>query len=182
MPRLPEVLDPNALPEDKRELFEYLARTRGSVRPPFSIVMNSPEAAERISHLGGYIRFESNLPKAATELATLVASRQYDCRHEWHMHTGFAREAGVSEAAIQAIGHRKSLEGLSDEEALPIRYSRELLEQHAVSDETFAAARQRYGDAGVIDLTAAVGYYCLMACILNALEVIPPSTAEQLPD
>ena len=181
MPRLPEILDPNALPEDKRPLFEYLKQTRGSVRPPFSIVMNSPEAADRIAHLGGYIRFESSLPSSVTELATLAVSRAFDCRHEWAMHTGFARQAGVSDAAIDVIGNRKGLEGLSAEEALPVRYSRELLEQLKVSDETFAAARERYGDAGVIDLTATVGYYCMMACILNAIELIPPPTAEQLP-
>jgi 4-carboxymuconolactone decarboxylase len=59
--------------------------------------------------------------------------------------------------------------------------TRELLQQKRVADATFAAATQRYGTQGVIDLTATVGYYSLMACLLNALEVIPPPEATQLP-
>ncbi len=151
MPRLNEILDRNQLPEDKREVFDYLTKTRGSVRVPFSLVLNSPEVASRVSHLGTYIRFESCLPKSITELATLTVAREYDSGHEWAMHTGFAREASVSEAAIDAIGNGPGLDGLSEEEALPVRYARELLRDKAVSAPTFAAARQRFGDQGAID-------------------------------
>jgi 4-carboxymuconolactone decarboxylase len=115
------------------------------------------------------------------ELATLSVAREFDCAHEWAQHTRFAREAGASDAAIDAIGHRHGTEALSEEEALPIRYARELLQQKRVSDATFAAAKERYGTQGAIDLTATVGYYSLMACLLNALEVIPPPEATQLP-
>ena len=178
MPRLNEILDRNQLPEDKRTAFDYLAETRCSVRVPFSLVLNSPEVASRVAHLGTYIRFESSLPKLVTELATLTVAREHDCRHEWAMHTGFAREAGVSEAALEAVGRGQ---GLDVEEALTVRFARELLRQKAVSAETFAAVQERFGDQGAIDLTATVGYYSLMACLLNALEVIPPPEAVQLP-
>jgi len=45
MPRLPEVTDRNALPEDQRHVFDYLAETRGGVRLPFSELLNHPEAS-----------------------------------------------------------------------------------------------------------------------------------------
>ena len=174
MPRLPEITSKSDLPVDKQHILDYLAGTRGSVRVPFSIVLNSPEACSRIAHLGTYLRFESSLAKEVTELATLTAARQFDCEHEWVQHSRLAREAGVSEAAIDAIGHRRDLSALKDDEALPVRYARELLAGHAVSAEAFDAARKRFGDQGVIDLTATVGYYSMMACLLNALEIIPP--------
>jgi 4-carboxymuconolactone decarboxylase len=181
MPRFAEVTSREALPVEQRDLWDYLASTRGSVRPPFSIIMNSPEACRRISHLGTYIRFESSIPKAATELATLAVAREYDCGHEWAMHTNFAREAGVSEGAIEAIGHRTRVEKLAIEEALPITFARELLREHRLDDQTFTAARERYGDQGVIDLSATVGYYALMANVLNTIELVPPPEANQLP-
>ena len=181
MPRLPEVLNREELPVEQQDLFDYLAGTRGSVRIPFSLVLNSPEACRRISHLGSYIRFESSIPNAVMELATLSVAREFDCAHEWAQHTRFAREAGASDAAIDAIGNRRGLDGLSPDEALPIQYARELLQDKKVSDATFAAAQARFGNQGAIDLTATVGYYSLMACLLNALEVIPPPEATQLP-
>jgi 4-carboxymuconolactone decarboxylase len=181
MPRLPEVASRDALPEDKRHAYDYLAETRGSVRVPFSILLNSPEATARIAAVGTYVRFESTLPKPVTELATLAAAREFDCKHEWQAHARLAREAGVSEDAIQAIGHRKALDGLSDEEALPIEYARQILQKHTLTEATFDAARQRYGDTGVLDLTATVGYYAMLACMINAVDIVPPPTAEPLP-
>ncbi len=182
MPRLPEVLDRNQLPEDQRDLFEYLAGTRGSVRLPFSLILNSPETARRISHLGTFLRFESSLPKDVIELAVLTTAREFDCHHEWAAHSRLAKEVGISDATIEIIGNRRPLTELSQEETLPVRFARELLQEHAASDAAFDAALQEFGDAGVIELTATIGYYGMLACLLNALEVIPPDTANQLPD
>ncbi len=173
MPRLREITSKQDLPEDKQSVLDYLAETRGSVRVPFSIVLNSPEACARIAHLGTYLRFESSLPPQVTELATLTVARHFDCEHEWLQHSRLAREAGVDEAALAAIANRRDLASLKDDQALPVRYAREILEGHAVSAETFAAAQRRFGAEGVIDLTATVGYYSLMACLLNALEIVP---------
>ena len=182
MPRLPEVLDRNALPEDKRQIHDYLASTRGEVRLPFSAILNSPEIASRMAHLGTYIRFEGVLPKAVTELATLTVSREHNSRLEWAIHHGFAEKAGVSEAALDAIAYKKPLDGLDDAEAFPIAYARELLTTHKLLDETVTAAQERFGVQGVIELTATVGYYSMMACLIAAIEAVPAATAPQLPE
>ena len=181
MPRLPEIKDRDALPESHRDLYDYLASTRGSVRMPFSIILNSPEACRRISHLGTYLRFESSISNAATELATLTVAREFDCRWEWAQHSLLARQAGVSDAALDAVGARREVDELSREEALPVKYARELLHDHQASDGTFAAVVEMYGTQGAVDLTATIGYYAMMAQLLNALEVIPPAEAIQLP-
>ena len=72
MPRLPEIKTKEHLPLEHQDLIEYLAGTRGSVRIPFSVVLNSPEACRRIAHLGSYIRFESSVPQKVLELAVIV--------------------------------------------------------------------------------------------------------------
>jgi 4-carboxymuconolactone decarboxylase len=181
MPRLPEILDRNALPPDKQHIYDYLASTRGSVRVPFSVVLNSPDVAERVSHLGSYLRFESFLPKAVTELATLAVARHYDSAHEWGMHSGFAREAGVSEQAIDTVGRGLNPDVLSPDEAFPVRFANEFLNGHSITSATFEEARRRYGDKGAIDLAATVGYYVMMACLIAAIEVTPPPTLPALP-
>ncbi len=181
MPRLPEVLDRDQLPEDQRDLFDYLAETRGSVRVPFSLILNSPETARRISHLGTFLRFESSLPQVVTELAVLTTALEFDCRHEWAAHTRLAKEAGISDSTIAIIGSRRPLTELSEEDALPVRFARELLQEHAASEAAFDSALQRFGNDGIIELTATIGYYGMLACLLNALEVIPPETSPQMP-
>jgi 4-carboxymuconolactone decarboxylase len=181
MPRLPEVLDRNTLPEDKREIHDYLAKTRGAVRLPFSAFLNNPELTYRIAHVGSYIRFDGLLPDKTRELAILATAREVDARFEWAGHARLARELGISDATIDAIANRRAPEGLSEDEALPVRAAQQLIRDHKLSDADFDAARAKFGDAGVVELLGTIGYYSLMACVLNGLEIEPPADAPQLP-
>jgi hypothetical protein len=45
----------------------------------------------------------------------------------------------------------------------------------------FNAAQVKFGDAGVVELLGTVGYYSLMGCVLNGLQIEPPADAPQLP-
>ena len=181
MSRMPEITRRAAVAEDGREIFDYIEKTRGRVGLPYSVFLHHPELAYRKLHVGSYVRFETTLPRNVSELTICTAAREIDCRFEWAAHAGAAAPEGISEGTIDVIAFKRDLDGLSDEEALPIRFARQLLQQHQVEADTFEQARRRFGDQGVIDLTATVGYYSLMACLLNALEVVPPSTAPQLP-
>jgi 4-carboxymuconolactone decarboxylase len=181
MPRLPEVLDRDALPEDKRHVHDYLAQTRGSVRLPFSAVLNNPELTHRIAHLGSYIRFDDTLPDKVRELAILAAAREVDARFEWAGHSRIAREAGVTDEQIDAIAGRRAPAGFSEDDALPVKVAQELLRQHELTDASFKAAQAKFGDAGAIELIATVGYYALMGCLLNGLQIEPAADAPQLP-
>ena len=181
MPRLPEVLDRDALPEDKRQIYDYLAGTRGAVRLPFSAYLNNPELTYRIAHVGSFIRFEGSVPDATRELAILATAREMDARYEWAGHSRLARELGVSDATVDAIANRTAPAGLSPEEALPVRVAQGLLRDHALSDELFKEAHAKFGNAGVVELLGTVGYYALMACIINGLQIEPAPDAPQLP-
>jgi len=181
MPRLPEVTDRNALPEDKREIHDYLAKTRGAVRPPFSIVLNNPELCYRVAHVGSFIRFEGSLPAKVRELAVLAAAREFDVRYEWAAHARMAGENGIGQDLIDVIGHKRPLDGLSLDDALPIEFARQVLREHRISDDLFAEAHKRYGNAGVVELLGTVGYYAMLGCLLNGLEIEPAADAIKLP-
>ena len=92
-----------------------------------------------------------------------------------------AARAGVSAEAMDAIAYKRDLDGLSDEEALPVRFARSCCSDHRVSDETYAAATQRYGQRGVIELAGTAGYYVMSACWMNLMEIDPPEDRPQLP-
>jgi hypothetical protein len=59
---------------------------------------------------------------------------------------------------------------LTDDEALIIRYGRELLESPRVADETFEAVRARFGENGLLELTAVMSVYMMNATILRAMD------------
>ncbi len=180
MARLPELSDRDALSPEAQEAFDAIAGSRGSVRGPFAMLLHSPEVAERVAHLGAYLRFGSQLPDAERELAIITTARVFDCDYEWAAHARIAREAGVGDEAISAVANGE-LAGLSDDEKVVVEFARELLEQHRVSDAVFERARSSFGESGVIELTATVGYYAMIACVLNVTEIEPPAGSPKLP-
>ena len=50
-----------------------------------------------------------------------------------------------------------------------MRCARELTRSHELSDEAFEQARQRFGDSGVVELIATIGYYSMLAYVHNGL-------------
>ena len=181
MARLPQITSRDDVPSEYGHIFDAIAESRGRVSGPFSMLLHSPEVAGRTAHLGAYIRFESTLSPADRELAIITTSREFDCDFEWSAHEPLAREAGVRAEAVDAVANRAGVESLLEEEAVVVRYARELFRDHRVSDETFEAARSRLGDQGVTELTATLGYYAMLACALNAYEVEPAPGMPRLP-
>ena len=181
MARLPELTTKEALPPEAHPVFDAIAESRGGITGPYTMLMHSPEVAGRTAQLGTHVRFESTLAPVERELTILTAARECDCAFEWAAHVPLAREAGVREEAIEVVGRRGELDALLDEEAFIVRYGRELLTDHRVGEKTFAAARSRLGERGIVDLTATLGYYAMLASTLNAMAVEPPAAAPRLP-
>ena len=181
MARIPQISGKDEVAEEYHHIVDSISSSRGRISGPFSVLLHSPEVAGRAAHLGAYIRFESTLPGDLREVAINTAAREFDCGYEWAAHARLAKEAGVSDEAIDAIANRGELDALSEDEALVIQYGRELFRDHRISDATYKAAEARFGVQGVVELTATMGYYGMLACALNAFEVEPPADAPKLP-
>ncbi|MWV64549.1 carboxymuconolactone decarboxylase family protein [Halorubrum sp. JWXQ-INN 858] len=180
-PRVPEITSREQVPAGQRDRFDRIEESRGSVRGPFRLLLYSPEIADRVGHLGAYVRYESELPDPVREVAILTTARAYDCAYEYAAHEPIAREAGVDEGSIRAIAHDEPLEGLREVDAAVVRFGRELLGDNRVSDDAFDAVHDRFGTAGVTELVATFGYYGMLATVLNAFEMHPDADAPALP-
>ena len=172
MPRLPIVTHPT--PEQK-PVYDYLLKTRGpaGVAGGFGVLMASPELAQRIAHLGSYIRFESQIPKRMRSVAAATISSELENPWEYTIHARFCREQGVPEAVVQAILDCAPVSGAEADDQLAIDIARAMARHHKLDQATFDAARQRLGDAGVVDLLATIGYYAMFGVTHKALEVFP---------
>lgn len=179
--RLPEVSQRDALSEDKRYIYDYLAETRGAVRAPFSVLLNHPDVCYLVSQVGTFARFKSALTKDVIEIATLTAAREFDCRFEWAAHVPQARNQGVSDATIEAIANKSDVAALGEKDALVITYVRQLLHDHRVGDATWSKAMQTFGKEATLELTMTAGYYGMLASFLNVLQIEPAPDAPQLP-
>src|SRR5687767_9265593 len=100
MARIPQLTQREQVPESAYKSFDSIVASRGRVGGPFSVLMNSPEACERIAHTGAYLRFETSLTPPLRELSTITAVREWECASEWAAHVVLARKEGVSDAAV----------------------------------------------------------------------------------
>jgi 4-carboxymuconolactone decarboxylase len=159
MARIPLIENKNDLSSEFHPLYDAIAQTRGRVQGPFAALLHSPPVAERTAHLGTYIRFESALDRKVVELTALATARELECKHEWAAHVAHAQRAGISLETIRAIHERRPPDVLASEEAELVRYVRELVHSHRVSEPTFQALQSRLGIKGFVELTATIGYY-----------------------
>ena len=173
MARVPYVNREDLTPEHQAA-YDRIAYTRGVVGPNFQGLFNSPIATERFASFGEYVRFDSVILPRLKELAILTAAREANNGYVWTAHEGLAREQGVAKAIIDAIRDRSAPEGLSGNDANVVRYAKELLIDHEVSDDAFGAVHGLLGDKSIVDLTLLILYYSSLALALQAIKVDLP--------
>ena len=181
MARLSSVTREQLKPEDQKH-YDEIAGSRGSIRGPYGILLHSPDLAARVASTGAYVRFDFDMPNSLKEVVILATARELRNQYEFTAHARLARQAGVSEDTIRAIAQGTAPQGLSGEEDLLVRYTHELLRDRKISDATFNAAKSKYGDQGLVELTALIGHYLLVGQILTAFEVdLAPGMTPEMP-
>lgn len=165
-------LERDDLAPEQRHVYEEIEASRGRVEPNFKALLNSPEAASRMSAMGAYVRFETSLSPRVKSLAALTTAREADGDYVWTANERQARNVGVEDDIINAIRGRRAQEALGPEDAAIMGFTQELLRQHRVSDASFKAVQQALGDVGVVDLLVFIGYYHSLSHALSALEVV----------
>jgi 4-carboxymuconolactone decarboxylase len=139
----------------------------GPIGGPFNIMLRSPGIGMLIQKLGGEIRFSSVISGKLNELAILVTARHHTANYEWNAHCRLALQGGLDPAIAQAIAEGRRPEGMDADETLIYEFSRELHQNHGVSDAMFKRTVERFGERGVVDIIAVNGYYTLVSFLLN---------------
>jgi 4-carboxymuconolactone decarboxylase len=152
-----------------------------TIGAPFNVYLRSPELAAALRPVGEYIRFKTSLPAKLNEFAILVTARQWTAQYEWFAHHRLALKAGLDPAVAEDLAQGRRPKGMQPDEEMIYNFSQELHTQHGVSDATFKAVKDRFGEQGVVDLIAVNGYYVLVSMILNVDRTPVPGGKAPLP-
>lgn len=170
MARLTPVTGKEQVSREDHAIVDSIIASRGAVQGPFKMILHCPKLAERVGHLGAYVRFEGKLDKRVRVLAAMTAARELDAVYVWGAQSGSARKQGVPEATITAIREKHS-KGLPPEDAEIVDFTRDLIRRHRVTDAAATSLRKRFGDESFIELTGTIGYYSMLAMTVNACEL-----------
>jgi alkylhydroperoxidase family enzyme len=187
MSRLP-VLKPDQLNTDQKRLYDNIAgdtrrqQTRrfrmisedDTLTGPFNALLYAPGVGDCVQQLGGALRFDSTLAGHLRELAILMVAQRWRANYEWYAHAPIAAREELGDAVIEAVKAGEVPEGAADDVLCIHRFVSELVETRRISDETYHAAREHIGENGLVELISVIGYYSLLAGLLNSFEIGVP--------
>lgn len=172
--RMPPIPQDRMTDAQKQAIAELVAGPRGSLRGPFNALLRSPELMRRVQKVGEYLRFQGVLDMRINEMAALLGARAMTQQYEWNAHVPHALRAGLKPAVIEAIAEGRRPTGMAEDEEICYDFVTELLANKGVCDATYARAVKKFGEQGVIDVIAVVGYYTLLAMIMNVTRTAIP--------
>jgi 4-carboxymuconolactone decarboxylase len=186
--RLPADLDP-----DSRARLPYLQRKdmdergqktydtlpgrspEGILRGPLAFAAYNPAVAHALHELHDAAVQEGTLNAHVRELAILVACRETNYSLEWNAHEASGLKAGVDPKVVQVVHDNRALNGVDEQDALVIRFGRQMLRDKKVDSATFAKAVELFGRRGAMDMVAVMNTYAVSGFFAIAVdEHMPP--------
>ena len=180
MPRVAPITGKPDVPVEHHAVVDEVVKVFGNVRGPFSMLLHSPELAERILSIVNFYRDGSVVEQKLRSLAILVAVREREAAYVWAAQVAAARRAGVREEVIDLIRTKGDASALPLEEREIVVYTQQLVRNNKVDQPTFDALQKRYGTKWLVELTAAANYFGLLCGIVNAFEVPAPPDGDKI--
>jgi alkylhydroperoxidase family enzyme len=134
---------------------------------------NSPNGLRAFGALGQFIRHKSRLDPRLRELAILQVGFLARAPYEWSHHVKIGRDFGVTDDDILALieetdGRPSKLEPLAK---LVLKAAREMTNDLAISEVTFAALRKDLDNERVVDLVITISFYNAVVRLLASLQI-----------
>jgi 4-carboxymuconolactone decarboxylase len=114
--RIPK-LEPAALDEDQRALYDAIAGGRraqgpqlfrlvdseGRLEGPFNAFLLQPRLGSALQALGSAVRYDTGLDDRCREIAILIVAAHWESEFEWYAHEAVARSVGLADADLAAL-------------------------------------------------------------------------------
>jgi alkylhydroperoxidase family enzyme len=134
---------------------------------------NSPNGLRAFGGLGQFIRHKSRLDPRLRELAILQVGYLARAPYEWSHHVKIGRDFGVTDDDIRALiqetdGGASKLEPLAK---LVLKAAREMTNDLAISQATYAALSKDLDNERMVDLVITISFYNAVVRLLGSLQI-----------
>jgi len=178
-PRIQPVAAPDA--EQSALLAKTLAGPDGQPLNIFRTLAHRPELMKRVNALGGYFMAHGGIQVRDRELVILRTAAHAHSTYEIGQHRWIAARVGLSPEEIDAAADPASTYDWAERDRLLLGFADELVATDTISDVTWARLSARFDDHQGVELLVLVGFYRMLAGVLNGLDVeLDRSVAEQL--
>ena len=167
---------PERAPRDPRLIEAILERRGGAFIDLDRALLWSEPLARGWNAFVGAVRREFAVSSRLKELAVCVVARITGAEYEFVHHGPEFVKAGGDPALLERLRDPDQAAGdpaFSEDERLVIRYAIAMTRSVQVPDELFAQVRSRFDERELVELTAAIACYNMVARILLALGIEP---------
>lgn len=162
---------------------EVQSGPRGKVPTPMTAWLRNAELARRGQKLGELLRFDTGLDAPLTEIAILTCARYWTSHHEWTAHKKLALQAGVPSGVIADIAAGRQPNFGDEKQEMIHKLSSTVLKTGKLAQPLYDEGKAMFGERCLVELTAILGYYCLVSLTLNVFELgLPENVAPELND
>nr|WP_249794276.1 carboxymuconolactone decarboxylase [Bradyrhizobium sp. BRP56] len=147
--------------------------------PPYRAYIRNPDLAPKLSNLSEYLRWNTSLPARLSEMAILITARHWTAQYEWSAHYPLAIKGGLDPKIADAIAKGTRPESMKDNEAALYDLGIALYRDKKVSDAVYNAALERFGERGITDIIAIMGYYDMVSMMLITMQAGPANNGVQ---
>ena len=167
MARLPYV-DPATAPDEVRDLLERLP-VKLNV---FRMMANATTDFRPLVQLGSAILGRQKLDPRLRELVILRVANLSPSRYEWVQHVPIAEATGATAAQVAALERGDiAADCFSPLERAVLRFATEVVRDVRASDAAFGDVAARLSTQEVVELVVTVGYYMMIARLLETTAV-----------
>ena len=154
-----------------------LASGAGGLAGPFNAMLYAPPVGHALQELGAAIRFRTELAPRIREMAILVVAQVWDSAYERGSHEPIGREAGLTDAEIEALRAGDD-PGFADKQEQVAHSGVRALTGAAADrdDQEYATAVAVLGERALVELSTLVGYYATLALQMRIFRVAGPET------
>ena len=175
--RMPPIPADKLTDAQRKAIEEFKAARSAEISGPFVPLLRSPEVMTRARAMGDYLRYKSALPPRLSEFVILLTARRWTQQYEWNAHQPLALKGGVTAEVVTAIAEGRRPEHMAADEDAVYTLVEEIDRNRSVSDATYSRAIAAVGEQGVIDTLGLVGYYSMLAMVMNTARTPMPAGA-----
>ena len=143
---------------------------------PFNATLYSPEMCGSFLALQKAEAKHTTLTTRTRQVVILSVGSVWKAAYELYAHAAVAKAAGITPQQVEALAVGQQPERLTADEKLAQAFTLELVSTHAVSSHTYAAARESFGDRGLVKMVTLIGCYLSVCALLNAFQIPAPET------
>ncbi len=175
-------LRPDELSKEQRELYDILVggprRSMGKLTDdegrlggPLNTILHAPGIGMAQQTFGAGLVTELSLSPRVKELAVLSIANHERSDFQRVSHERIGREAGLSDEQMIALRERREPPLEDPVESIAWRTTAALLADGDLDDEAYDEAVRVLGERGLIELTALIGYYHMLALQIRVFRI-----------